>query len=67
VANFESRFLELTFYVNGEAKHFNQGAYHTENEQEISVLEKLTDVKRVDSVKEPVKKAQAKPKDVSKK
>jgi hypothetical protein len=52
MAEFKSQYKELGFYVNGELKNFSGGRFVTENEDEIAVLDALTDAHRVD---EPAK------------
>ena len=58
MAEFNSHYLQLGFYVNGEYKRFDGGRYVTEDEATIEVLSKITDAHRVD---EP-KKAEESPK-----
>ncbi|RDV27775.1 hypothetical protein [Lysinibacillus capsici] len=57
MAKYESRYKSLGFYANGELKRFNNGTYVTEDKDEITVLDGLADVTRVDE--EP--KTEAKP------
>lgn len=59
MAKYESRYKSLGFYVNGELKRFNNGTYVTEDKNEITVLERLTDATRVDE--EPKTEAKAEP------
>lgn len=59
MAKYESRYKSLGFYANGELKRFNNGTYVTEDKDEISVLNGLTDVTRVDE--EPKTEAKAEP------
>lgn len=65
MAKYESRFKSLGFYVNGELKRFNNGTYTTEDKDEITVLDGLTDANRVDKAEtteaeKPATKAPAK-------
>ena len=48
MAKFKSRYSGLGFYVNGSLRRFKNGVYVTNDKEEIAVLEKLSDVKRVD-------------------
>lgn len=57
MAKYESRYKSLGFYANGELKRFNNGTFTTEDKEEITVLDGLADVIRVDE--EP--KTEAKP------
>jgi len=59
MAKYESRYKSLGFYANGELKRFNNGTYVTEDKDEISVLNGLTDVTCVDE--EPKTEAKAEP------
>lgn len=59
MAKYESRYKSLGFYVNGELKRFNNGIYVTEDKDEITVLDRLTDAARVDE--EPKTEAKAEP------
>lgn len=59
MAKYESRYKSLGFYANGELKRFNNGTYVTENKNEITVLDELTDATRVDE--EPKTEAKAEP------
>ena len=47
---FKSQYKELGFYVKGELKNFSGCRFVTENEDEIAVLESLSDAHRVDKV-----------------
>ena len=63
MAKYESRYQSLGFYVNSELKRFNNGTYTTEDADEISVLDTITDVKRIDEEEpeaKPAPKAPAK-------
>lgn len=51
MALFKSRYDELSFYVDGKRKKFQNGEYKTEDKKEIEVLEKLRDVERVEDEK----------------
>ncbi|MFF8391785.1 MULTISPECIES: hypothetical protein [Bacillati] len=59
MAEYQSKYPELGFYVNGERKQFAFGAYKTEEKDEIAVLDVLTDVNRVDKPKAAPRKAAA--------
>ncbi|MBU8715398.1 hypothetical protein KM924_23125 [Brevibacillus parabrevis] len=48
MAKYTSRFVELGFYVNETRRQFNGGRYVTEDPKEITVLDALVDVERVD-------------------
>lgn len=64
MAKYESHYRSLGFYVNGELKRFNNGTYTTEDADEITVLDAITDVKRVEDLEtteaKPTPKAPAK-------
>jgi hypothetical protein len=49
MAVYESRFKELGFYVDGKFHSFKNGRFTTEDKAVMSVLDKLADVKRVDT------------------
>jgi hypothetical protein len=51
MAVYESRFKELGFYVDGKLHKFKNGRFTTEDKAVMAVLDKLTDVKRVDEPK----------------
>jgi len=51
MAVFQSKYRELSFYVNGSVRSFDGGSYTTEDADEIAVLESLVDVERVDKEK----------------
>jgi len=55
MAEYQSQYPELGFYVEGERKAFGGGRYVTEDEKEIKVLDGLIDAVRVDKP-EPVTK-----------
>jgi hypothetical protein len=59
LAEFNSHYLQLGFYVNGEYKRFDGGRYVTDDEATIEVLSKITDAHRVDVAP---KKAEESPK-----
>lgn len=61
MAEYKSRYAGLGFYVNGELKTFNGGRYVTEDKDEISVLDSLIDVERVDKPMEEKPKQATKP------
>ncbi|WNF07472.1 hypothetical protein [Brevibacillus borstelensis] len=48
MAVYESRYVELGFYVDGVHKKFRNGRYVTEDPKEIAVLDALIDAMRVD-------------------
>lgn len=60
MAKYESRYKSLGFYANGELKRFNNGTYVTEDKDEITVLDGLTDVTRVDEEPKEPKQLEAK-------
>ena len=60
VAIYKSKYIELSFYVNGELKEFKGGQYLTEDAAEIKVLDGLSDVEKVKE------QAEAKPKTAAK-
>lgn len=47
MAVFQSKYRELSFYVDGENYSFSSGTISTNDAKVIAVLEKMTDVKRV--------------------
>lgn len=50
------KFPELTFYVDGVQKKFQQGVYETADKEEVAVLKQLTDAKEVKAeAKKPAK------------
>lgn len=59
---YESKYVELGFYVNGAYRQFSGHRYVTEDAAEIAVLDALSDAKRIDEpqpeedVKAPVKR-----------
>lgn len=53
MAVFQSKYRELSFYVNGEKHSFSSGSYSTDDTKVIAVLETLADAKRIDEP-EPV-------------
>lgn len=65
MAKYESRYKSLGFYVNGELKRFNNSTYTTEDADEITVLDAITDATRIDEAvsteaEKPAPKAPAK-------
>jgi hypothetical protein len=60
MAEFKSKYSELSFFVEDVAYKFSGGQFSTEDKKVIEVVEKLRDVTRVDAPK--AKKAEAKPK-----
>lgn len=64
MAKYESHYRSLGFYVNGELKRFNNGTYTTEDADEITVLDAITDVTCVEDLEtteaKPAPKAPAK-------
>lgn len=64
MAKYESRYKSLGFYVNGELKRFNNGTYTTEDADEITLLDAITDATRIDEAEtteaKPAPKAPAK-------
>lgn len=62
MAEFTSRFPELTFYVNEKPHKFNGGRFATDDEATITVLSNIIDAERVDEPTEeaPKEKAPAK-------
>lgn len=51
MAVYQSKYAELTFYVDGQPRKFVSGRYKTENTKEIGVLNKITDAIRIDTPK----------------
>lgn len=62
MALFESKYQELTFYVDGKAHSFRHGQYKTEDSKEIAVLTKLADVHKVAEPEKPTQKTTTKTK-----
>lgn len=60
MAEFKSRYPELTFFVNGKPHKFKNGRLVTEDKEVIAAAEKLFDVTRIDEGKE--KSTEEKPK-----
>ncbi|MGN7387729.1 hypothetical protein [Sporosarcina sp. SAFN-015] len=60
MAKFKTRYSELGFYVDGSLCRFKGGIYVTEDKAEITVLETLADVERVDVPVKTEPKTQAK-------
>jgi hypothetical protein len=52
MAVYESRYKELGFYADGKFHSFKNGRFTTEDKAVMAVLDKLTDVKRVDEPKQ---------------
>jgi hypothetical protein len=48
MAEFKSHFRELTFYVKEKPFKFNGGRFVTSDKETIAVLERISDVQRVD-------------------
>ncbi|SDZ05104.1 hypothetical protein [Thermoactinomyces sp. DSM 45892] len=48
MAEFESVYPELTFFVGDEPRYFSRGRYVTKNKDEIQALSSLAHVSRVD-------------------
>lgn len=48
MAVFQSKYRELSFYVNGREYSFSSGTFATEDAEVIAVLDKITDAQRVD-------------------
>ena len=53
MATYESRYVELGFYVESQFRKFRNGRYVTDDPKEIAVLDKLVDAVRVDELKQP--------------
>ncbi len=61
MAEFQSKFSGLGFYVDGSLRVFRGGRYVTDDKAEIDVLTGLSDVTRIDMVdKKPEKQAERK-------
>lgn len=54
MAIFQSRYRELSFYVNDRLYSFNDGQFASDETEVISVVEKLTDAQRIDEPKPEV-------------
>ena len=65
MAEFKSKYSELSFFVGDAAYKFSGGKFSTEDKEVIETIEKLRDVTRVDAPK--AKKAEAKPKAAARK
>lgn len=63
MAVFQSKYRELSFYVNGEKHSFSNGSFSTDNVEIIAVLDTLTDAVRVDEPKKPEAPKVEQPKD----
>lgn len=55
MAVFQSKYRELSFYVNGAEYKFASGTFATEDAEVIAVLEQITDAKRVDVTEKETK------------
>jgi hypothetical protein len=53
------RYKQLGFYVDGHFRRFSGGQYSTEDAAEIAVLDKITDVVKINAAIPEVKKAAA--------
>jgi hypothetical protein len=62
MAVYESHYKELKFYVNGNLKAFNGGRYVAATQDEIAVLDKLADTRKVEA-DTPAKPAEEKAKE----
>lgn len=56
MAQYKSKYAELSFYVDGSIRKFSNGTFKTENKTETAVLDKLTDATRVDEPKTEIPK-----------
>ncbi len=61
MAVFQSKYRELSFYVNGAEYKFASGTFATEDAEVIAVLEQITDAKRVDVTEKETKKEPEEP------
>lgn len=61
MAVFQSKYRELSFYVNGAGHKFASGTLATEDAEVIAVLEQITDAKRVDVTEKETKKEPEEP------
>lgn len=52
MAVFQSKYRELSFYVNGERHAFSSGTFSTDDAEVIAVLETMADAKRIDEPKQ---------------
>lgn len=64
MAVFNSKYRELSFYVDGKLLSFSGGSFSTNDKKVIAVLETLKDVKRLDKVEEPGKDVKQEQKEV---
>lgn len=48
MAVFQSKYRELSFYVNGAEYKFSSGTFVTNDPEVIAVLDQITDAQRVD-------------------
>lgn len=53
MAVFQSKYRELSFYVDGKRLSFSSGVYSTDDAKVIAVLKDMADVKRVDADEKP--------------
>lgn len=58
MAVFQSKYRELSFYVNGERYAFSSGTFSTEDAEVIAVLETMADAERIKETKEPEEKTE---------
>ncbi|MFW5434350.1 hypothetical protein [Paenibacillus apiarius] len=63
MAVFQSKYRELSFYVNGEKHSFSSGSLSTDDTEIIAVLETLTDAKRIDEPEQPEAPKEEQPKE----
>lgn len=62
MAEYQSRYAQLTFYVEGKAYSFKNGRFVTDDEKVIKALETISDAVRVDEQKQSqANKAEEKP------
>lgn len=64
MAVFQSKYRELSFYVNGAEYKFASGTFATDDSEAIAVLEQITDAQRVDTADTPKKQPEEPQKDV---
>lgn len=64
MAVFQSKYRELSFYVNGAEYKFASGTFATDDSEVIAVLEQITDAQRVDTEETPKKQPEEPQKDV---
>lgn len=51
MAEYKSKYAELTFYVDSTPRKFTSGRYVTDDKKEIEVLDRLTDATKEAEVK----------------